>query len=261
MSWASDDLAQVMVNPQSEFVGLAEGIIRSWNPGTFENVINVAGGDIPNVAVASGVEALTYEPGQVVIVSRWRPRSGRGSGTYRIGLSGRVIKPGTGAAQRAIEFMTTSLGSAVSGAVFADRIFTDEIATQEVTASSTYTDLDTVGPSRSGIEIISGRALVFVSGRIRTERSGNGDSETFMSVEVSGPTPVPPSDDRAASLRVRLSNHTGTGVSHITDIAARGTAQIPLSGLAPGTYSFTCKYRTTGAGSNFAARALTVIAF
>jgi hypothetical protein len=258
-NWASDDLAQIAAAPHQEFAGLAEGIIRAWNPATFESVIDVGGADLPNLPVASGVEALTYVSGDVVILSKWRPHSKRGIATYRIGMGGRVITPGSGAAAKAVAFMTSALAKNLSAEVFAERIHDDTVDTSEGTGSSTYTDLATAGPTVAGVEIATGKALVLISGRIRSEQSGSGNSESFMSFAVSGASTLAADDSRAASTWVRLSVHPTE--SHIVDIAMRGTAQVWLTGLNNGVHTFTAKYRTTGAASNFGVRAMTVITF
>lgn len=259
-SWATDDLAQVLIAPEREFAGFAQGVLREWDADRFANVVEVRGGTLTNLPVAAGVEALTYQAGDVLMLTRWKLRSGRGAATYWIGMGGRVIVPGTGAAEVAIAWMRGSLGKETSAAVFADRIHSADVSALEGTGSATYTDLATEGPTVSNVEIVSGRALVFVSGRIRAQQSGNGDSETFMSFQVSGATSRSPDDSRAASTWVRLSNHNGS-LPHVTDIAMRGAAQILLAGLNEGQHTFQAKYRTTGADSGFAHRTLTVIAF
>src|SRR5690554_7489000 len=120
-AWASDDLASVIIRPDLEFAGWGQGVIEFWDPDTFENRVQYRGSQHENLPVASGVEALTYQPGDVVMLSRWQPTGG-GATTLRSEIGGRVIVPGTGAAQKAIAFMQSSLAKSLSARVFAERV-------------------------------------------------------------------------------------------------------------------------------------------
>jgi hypothetical protein len=255
--FGSDDLAAVIVSPDREWSGRALGVVKSWNPDTFENVISIRGTDIPDLPLQQPLLGLTLTPGAVVMLDVWKPRSGKGSAVY--GISGQWLPVGAGSAAKAVAFMTSALAKNLSAEVFTERIHEASVDTSEGTGSATYTDLATTGPTVAGVEIVTGKALVLISGRIRAEQSASGNSESFMSFAVSGASTLAAADSRAASTWIRLSVHPTE--SHIVDVAMRGTAQVWLTGLNNGVHTFTAKYRTTGAASNFGVRAMTVITF
>lgn len=258
MSYASDDLAAVLVPPEREWSGYGQGILRSFNTDTFANTVEYRGALLHDLPVLPGLDALGWVAGDIVLLMKWKPAGGRGVASYW--LAGNPVIPGTGTGEKKVAVLRSNVAREISAEIFADRIYSDEVTTSESTGSSSYTDLATTGPTVSDVEITSGRALVFVSGRIRAEQANNGDSESFMSFTVSGATSLSADDTRAASTWIRLSNHAG-GDNHTVDVAMRGTAQIPLEGLNEGLHTFQAKYRVDGVSSNFGVRALTVIAF
>lgn len=264
VNFATDDLAGLLVQPRQEFAGLAEGLVKSFNQDTFESVINVGGADLPNLPIASGVEALTYRPGDVVLITKWRPRSSRGIATYRVGMGGRVIQPGSGAATKAVAFMqaqlarqvvdemvaallTSPAGVLLAQFVVGQSVTSADVAALQSTTSTSYGNLSTVGPTVSGVEISdAGKALVLVSGNL-TAAGGDGAN---MSFTVSGATTI------AAGSTGTLSLVTAGG-----SIAGSVTKAVPLT-LNPGTHTFQAKYRSGGGGiAAFNQRVLTVIAY
>ena len=258
MSWASDDLAQIMVAPDREHVGFAEGIIRSWDPETFRSTIAVRGSDLHDLPVASGVEALTYQPGDVVLLSRWKPRSGRGSATYRIGMGGRVIVPGSDAAERAIAFMQTSLAGALSAQIFADRVDSDTVTATEGTGSTSFTDLDTVGPQVTLNVSEARKAIVWLSSRMDVVNDVNLVDTKNVSVEVSGASSIPPVFVNSLTL-----HHANNNTEFSSLIRVRASVQVTLTaddGLNAGTNTFTAKYRTGETTFPFSERTITVMA-
>ena len=62
-----DDLARLIGPSPGEDIRLVQGVIKSWDPDTFENEVDVDGVIRRNVRVGSGIEALTYQPGDVVL--------------------------------------------------------------------------------------------------------------------------------------------------------------------------------------------------
>lgn len=246
MSWASDDLASVIIRPDLEFAGWGQGVIEAWNPDTFENRVQYRGSQHENLPVSTGVEALTYQPGDVVMLSRWQPTGG-GATTLRIGAGGRVIVPGTGAAEKAIAFMRTSLVRALSAEVFDAQVHSDAVETLETRASANYGDLATPGPTVSDVQIVIGRAIVFLGagvGSLVTPTTTN----PFMSMQVTGPTSIDPTD------LFPISFSHGTRHTHAGFMVYRLT-------LDPGTYTFQAKYRSSDGGTvQFVNRQMVVIA-
>src|SRR5690554_1845581 len=236
-AWASDDLASVIIRPDLEFAGWGQGVIEAWNPDTFENVIQYRGSQHENLPVASGVEALTYQPGDVVMLSRWQPTGG-GATTLRIGAGGRVIVPGTGAAEKVIAFMQSSLAKSLSAQIFADRIHTAIVTGIGSRDSETFGDLDDQsGPTVSNVEVVSGKAIVLVSARIQATHfmSSATNDGGYVSVEVSGATSLSP---RAfGDLRLSVHDLTSDG-----GVWGRAIGSRVVEGLNPGLHTLTLKY-------------------
>lgn len=120
------------------------------------------------------------------------------------------------------------------------------IATSESTASTTYVDLATVGPT-SGSIATSTRAMVTV--RCRTSNSTAGQSG-YMSWEVSGASTFAADDVRGVGWRSSTASDS-LSASHIAFITS----------LTAGNNTITAKYRATGGTATFAARGLAVMPF
>lgn len=126
-----------------------------------------------------------------------------------------------------------------------------EVPTAEVTPSSSYTDLTTPGPSRTvevgptgRLKVTLGAQLSVLDGTVGT--SGAAD----MSFEMTGPTPVAADSKRALIL----------SVPDDLGIRLQASRSVTVTGLAPGTYTVTCKYRVQGVGqARFSARSLDVM--
>lgn len=117
------------------------------------------------------------------------------------------------------------------------------VATQQGTASNSYTDLATVGPSVTITTMTT--AIVFVSATMQNPAGQN----VYMGFAVSGASSIAASDANAASI----------GVAGST-ITARFSMVVSLTGLTPGSNILTAKYRTDGATSaNWSGRNLAVI--
>lgn len=242
MTWATDDLAQVLIAPEREFAGFAQGILREWDGNTFSNVVEVRGGTLTNLPVASGVEALTYQAGDVLMLSRWKLRSGRGIATYWIGQGGRVIIPGTGAAEKAVAWMRGELARQISREVFGEAIHAQGENVVSVVDSLSWDDPSTgpAGPEITGVEIGStGRCLVFISVQFRNLFIDvDGSGEIQMSVEVSGAT------SRAAGAEGVLSQGRSFGSANFEPSGGIGRAFL-VDGLTPGSHTFATKFQLT----------------
>lgn len=118
------------------------------------------------------------------------------------------------------------------------------VATQETTTSTSYTDLATVGPEVTHVVPASGEVKV----TIRCGASnGNSNAYAFASVALSGGNTVAASDDFCWSNR-----DDGT-TSYIE------TAQVlVLTGLTPGSTTFTMKYKVNAGTGTYYRRAILV---
>ena len=123
--------------------------------------------------------------------------------------------------------------------------FTDtaRIDTLETSSSTSYTNLSTVGPS---VTLATGSmAFVFFSAQM-----GNSvdDGSPYTSYAVSGATTVAASD-------IRSTQFDGTGAGE----QASGGMMDFISGLTPGTNTFTMKYRVASGTGNWQRRTIGVL--
>jgi hypothetical protein len=116
------------------------------------------------------------------------------------------------------------------------------LAAQESTTSITYTDLATVGPAVTLDVPASGRVLVSVTAGIQTSQGG---ALGYMSFAMSGANTSAGNDATALNL---LGNNF-----------QKASATFVLSGLTPGTTTFTAKYRVTGGTASFQNRSIWAI--
>lgn len=257
------DLAGAFAAPDREFVGFAQGVLSAWNPETFENVVQVRGSQLENLPVASGVEALTYVPGDVVMLTRWKPGSGRGAASYWIGMGGRVVFPGAGRAEQAVAFLTTSLGRAISADVFGDRIDTASVTISGVTVdvSPDWVDLEenavggdpSPGPSVSEVEVVAGIMIVSLSARFSVSLGGASVGAALMSAEITGP-------DGAVSGWPSQINAAGPASVDSSTAVALGRTFV-ISDLTAGSYEVEAKFQAGGgATAAFSNRSLWVMA-
>jgi hypothetical protein len=116
------------------------------------------------------------------------------------------------------------------------------VAAAESTASPTYTALTTPGPSVTAVVPASGKVLVSVAAAM----IGNSSSTScVMSYSIDG---APASDANAVILGEQ-------------DVQ-RASAISVLTGLTPGSHTFTAMYRDQGSGSlscTFSNRAIAVL--
>lgn len=120
------------------------------------------------------------------------------------------------------------------------------VATLESTTSTIFTDLATVGPAVTVDIGAAGRALVIVS----TNSYGNTNGTTCsMAFAITGAT-----TRAAAETEGALVNYSDTG--GLTQMQA--SAAYLVTGLTPGSTTFTAKYASNGTG-NFRRRQIVVI--
>lgn len=216
-------------------VRYGQGRILTWSQSTFNNTIAYRGGVLENLPVLSGPDALTYRPNDTVAIMSWSPNGGASVHW----IMGRVIVPGPGRGEEAIEWMTTELGRRIAAAVFADRIHADHIDNQgSLTTENTWIDsLDFAGSPSPGpsinMEITeSGRAIVFVGAHIQVL-----DGETgWMTCRVDD-EPNPFSGSSTAVVRCPQGIVSGLGVASV------GISLI--EGLDAGIHEFKASYMAT----------------
>lgn len=155
-------------------------------------------------------------------------------------------------------FIRQDLLSPLAVAIFADRADAQTVDVSEFIDTDTYDDIATVGPIVSDVEVLTGKMIVAPSASIGVAANTSNlfSAEAYMSYEISGPTIVPPSDERAA----RATLITDQGMQ----IIVRTGGTFVHRDLDPGVYQVRAKYRTATGDENHATandRTLTVIAF
>lgn len=113
------------------------------------------------------------------------------------------------------------------------------VLTSETTTSTTYADLATAGPAVTATIGASGKALVIPSAIL-----SNAGGLALMSFAVSGATTVAATDDTTA--------RSGA-------VSVASAMPVLVTGLTPGSNTFTAKYRANTATASFERRRLTVI--
>lgn len=123
----------------------------------------------------------------------------------------------------------------------AERISTAAfVATSQNTTSTSYTDLATLGPA---VTVTTGpRAWVHI---YNANVHSTGTSSTLMSFEISGSTSVSANDNMS--------------VGAATTVGSRAGAGFLVTGLTPGSNTFTCKYRVGGGTGTFVDRRIAVL--
>jgi len=246
------DIAELLAAAQPQpnrGLHFGQGTILAWDPETFESAIDFRGVTLRNPGVLSGPDALTYREGDVVALQGWAPNGGFSSWW----IIGRVITPGPGAGAAAIDWMTSELGAQIAAAVFGNRIQFNTVVDNEATNSTSYTNLATVGPTISNVEISdTGRALVMLYARMSGQKGGSNISTPHMSYQISGATSLSPSDLRALQVH-----------SETDDAVTATTAVFMHTTLNEGQNTFQAKYKM-GSGqteARFTQRTLIVIPF
>jgi hypothetical protein len=268
--WKTDDLASVLVGGDMQPVGRTQGIIQAFDPDTFENTVAFGGAQHQDLVVTNPVDALSYQPGDVVIVEKWAP-SGRGFASYAI--AGRWLVPAGGNAAAAVGFLQTGVASAIvdelveqlltspAGVALAQFVnsqvfhFASDTGAGTVSSSS-WTDLSgaSVGPTCSGVEISSERRALVIVSALMTAAANERPHMSFAVTGASSFTPGTGFSDQF-DLRLRTANQ---------GFDARLSAVIPLGPselTSAGTHTFTAKYRATIGTPSFSARTLAVIAY
>lgn len=121
----------------------------------------------------------------------------------------------------------------------------DYISTSQTTTSTSYTDLSTAGPAVTAVIGASGMALLSVTARASNNTSNAG---SFMGVAISGANTEAADDERALTC---TSPNSGN--------AYASTYTRLLTGLTPGSTTFTSKYKVSSGTGTFLYRRISVV--
>lgn len=116
------------------------------------------------------------------------------------------------------------------------------MATSETTSSTTYADLATVGPSLTASISATGSAMVTVTATVSNSKNNR---YCLMSFAAGG---VPASDARALSVFLFSAGDTMSL-----------SATYYVTGLTPGSNTFTAKYKASGNTCTFLNRNIIVV--
>jgi hypothetical protein len=244
------DLASILVPQTTGVLRYGMGRIIAWDPQTFENVVEWSGIPIPNMLIANPTDALSYDSD--MLVSLIGIDSAGEEGVTQWVIWGRLIQPGGGAAELAVDFLRGALAREISAEIFADRIYADSISTFADHASTTFGDPDTLGdpgPTVTGVNIASGTAIVFMSANMKfsSEDTASSDyaSSGVISYQISGATSKAP-DPNTAGLGSNVQKYRSDGpVDAVAGVnaAATLTKVVVETGLNPGLHTFQMKYQ------------------
>lgn len=138
-----------------------------------------------------------------------------------------------------------------AGAVTADKLGlgldTHNIATSQTTTSTSYTDLATVGPTVTVVVPASGKVFVSYSAFIAMSVAAIRGN---MALALSG------------ANTVAAGSATGDNKIEIRPVGTNAESQVSvgiLTGLTPGSTTFTLKYQVQSGTGTFSLRSLTVI--
>ena len=150
------------------------------------------------------------------------------------------------------QVLTADSGQAtgVKWASFSGRMNGSDVATvatsQSPGSTGSYVDLATAGPAVTVTVGASGIAIVTITARIICVASGTSNA----SVALSGANTVAAADGNALAV---IGASAGDG--------GRSTATLVLTGLTPGSTTFTMKYKSTSTLHTFAERVVSVLTF
>lgn len=268
---ATSDLSSVMVPQPASGVRYSMGRLISWNTDTFENVVDWNGLPIQNMKVANPVDALSYAPDMYVSLLGFDSSGAEGITQWVIW--GRLIEPGADGAEQAVAFLRGSLARQISAEIFVDRIhpvFDQANAQRDSVDWGDPTNGASAGPAVTGVDIVTGAALIVISVGIEYSTSNNAANANprvagVVSVEITGATNVAPDEETGVSAQ-SVKSRSGAAISLVDGVvnASTMTAVYLQTGLNAGLHDFTLKYRKWSSASDYVnvdQRSLTVIAF
>jgi hypothetical protein len=205
-------------------------------------------------------------------VEQWFPGGKQGElGLGTAWIRGRIITPGTGAAENAIAFMQTTLatqivdelvqallvspaGQTLAAFAFASRVRAHEVASSVGINSASYVT-GTGGPVVTDVPVSSsGLALVGIQAQISIIASPSQTNQAYISYRVTGATSRSATD--ANAKRTDIGDTDAASITNVTDQSMSWSIQ---SGLTEGLHDFEAMYRNNFAGS-FINRRIIVIA-
>src|SRR5690606_30236874 len=101
---ARSSVTQASPCPRGEDLRYMQGTVVAWDPETAENIVRIRGTDHTNVPLIDlGIGQRSIQAGDQVAIMSWSPNGG----TAAYFVMGRLVVPGTGAAQRSADALST----------------------------------------------------------------------------------------------------------------------------------------------------------
>src|SRR5690554_1303503 len=230
-----------------------QGTVVAWDPDTAENVVRIRGTDHTNVPLIDlGIGQRSIQAGDQVAIMSWSPNGG----TAAYFIMGRLVVPGTTAAARSADalstmasdvtqqLLTSPAGQDLAAFVIGQRMRSADVFTPGTRNNTSYGNLTGggTGPVVPDVPISeAGIAIVALTAQVQVQ--DNAGRSGYMSVEVSGASSVAANDGWAMIADIG-------GTTGGQNISPRTTAIHRFTGLNPGNHTFTGRYRTLTTGGN-----------
>lgn len=141
----------------------------------------------------------------------------------------------------------TDRRTAAGNAAYGHEFGAVNVDANETTTSTVYTDLASAGPALTVTVPASGRVLVVLTAGLYNTTV---DAYSYMGFAVTGAHSIAAQDARSLYLQATVGGRE-VAVSRV----------VPLTGITPGSCTFTTKYRAGSGTAGFKFRGLTVITF
>jgi hypothetical protein len=245
----SDDLAPLF-DPRpdrpSQDVRFRQGVILTFDRNTLENTVSVGGSVLSNLPLLGVGEVTTLVAGSVVGIMAV------GEAAKSMFITGRIVTPNTDDATDAVSLLNSQIAS-------------DQVFANENCASTTFTDLTTVGPRVTVNVGPNGRLLIIATAQLgwSTTAAGTIQMRGDLGVDLTGANVHAP--DIVVDPLLPLDAETWVvSAGTIGNSNARTiTGQAVLTGLNAGNTTLKLMYRkSTVVGAfdcQFARRTITVV--
>lgn len=221
-------------------ISFRKGTILAYDQFTGDNLIDVGGSQIQDVPVLGVAEAATYVTGAnvgILVVDT--------GGSQSWFIIGRIVRPNTQDYVDAVNRLSNSF-------------YSDQVDTATDTTTTSFGDLTTFGPRVLPIVKSSGKLLVLVSSVIIANDTdvANGG---LMTVEVFN------SDGGGivwgAGTLPDVGYYYSDNATHALGDSMEASRAFLITGLTPGNYQVTAKYRSQGTSlTTFSFRNVTCVA-
>lgn len=193
--------------------------------------------------VSSALDVLARQPGQMLARgdTLWGPWNGPDEAQMQAWLAA------LGGTNGQVLGMAGDLWTPITPFTPAGMIGSATVNPSQGTSSTGYTDLSTVGPA---VTLETGTEVILWLSCSAAKATGTAGNTCYYSVAVSGASTIAASDNFAT-----ISSSAG-GAGYNMALSR----MLKLTGLTPGSNTFTAKYRVDGSTFNFFQRDLTVIA-